>query len=183
MTRTGSSNDRALHVVATAALTLAAVGFFRGTSPTRSASVAAGAGGARTKVGDAVSYGEMRGKRRGPNADIYAGAFDRLGPSAAADASARSRRATRAFAGAPPTVPHAIAERAAPACLACHEHGARIGDAVAARMSHRIMDNCLQCHAPAVDRPSAPELAGNEFRGLTARDLRGPLAVPPREER
>jgi cytochrome c-type protein NapB len=94
--------------------------------------------------------------------------------------AALERRATgRAYDGAPPTVPHPVDQHAAPACLACHEHGARIGALVAPVMSHARRDNCLQCHVVARDprpvevTPPAPE---TEFIGMRSR--RGERAWP-----
>lgn len=49
---------------------------------------------------------------------------------------------TRAYPGAPPTVPHALWMRQN--CLSCH--GAERAQSI--RTSHPYRQNCLQCHAP-----------------------------------
>jgi cytochrome c-type protein NapB len=56
------------------------------------------------------------------------------------------RAARRAFDGAPPIIPHPIMQHGTDACLVCHEHGARIGNLVATKMSHPLLGNCTQCH-------------------------------------
>jgi cytochrome c-type protein NapB len=131
----------------------------------------------------ARSYADMRAARFGPNARMYDGAFDRLaaaGPglhdpveqSEVDRQAARAERARRrAYDGAPPTIPHAIDQQAAPDCLACHEAGAKIGGRVAPRMSHARHDSCVQCHVVAGDpRPvaSTPPAPENAFVGLAS---------------
>lgn len=120
----------------------------------------------------ARSYAELRLGRRGPNGAIYSDAFERLRqagpglldpiePQTEADrqAALAARADRRAYAGAPPVVPHAIDQRSPGACLSCHETGATIGGKVAPAMSHERFPVCVQCHAaaktsvPAVDVP------------------------------
>jgi cytochrome c-type protein NapB len=68
-----------------------------------------------------------------------------LDPAAYTEAlSARS--AGRAYDGAPPTIPHAVDQHGAPACLACHERGMQVEGKVAKVMSHPVYSSCLQCH-------------------------------------
>jgi cytochrome c-type protein NapB len=62
--------------------------------------------------------------------------------------SLATRAARRAFNGAPPVIPHAVEQTDDAACYACHGQGARVGQRVANRMSHGLLVNCLQCHAP-----------------------------------
>ncbi|MBC7173216.1 MAG: nitrate reductase cytochrome c-type subunit, partial [Polyangiaceae bacterium] len=64
------------------------------------------------------------------------------------EASLSARLARRAYDGAPPVIPHAVDERGAPACLACHERGMRVDARIAPAMSHEPYTSCLQCHAP-----------------------------------
>jgi cytochrome c-type protein NapB len=132
----------------------------------------------------AVSYRELADPlRRGPNAEMYAGALDGLrarvpadvDPTSATDEERRQaleeRRARRAYDGAPPTIPHAVAERELD-CVACHAQGAVIGRAVAPMRSHGVLPSCTQCHVPSSDprpAPTPPALADNEFVGLEGR--------------
>lgn len=70
----------------------------------------------------------------------------------AAIVAARAER--RAYDGAPPTVPHPVDQRGAPACLSCHENGMRVRDRIAPVMSHTAYASCLQCHAPTRALPT-----------------------------
>jgi len=70
-------------------------------------------------------------------------------------------RGVRAYAGAPPTVPHATSMREN--CTSCHGTLGLTG----LRSSHPWRVNCLQCHAPSAaldqirfDDPSPPPWAG-----------------------
>lgn len=144
-------------------------------------------------------YSEMGDARRGPNAHMYDGAFALLArgfPGLAEPvvqtAEDRSRilenRATRrAYDGAPPTIPHAVDQRGAPSCLACHEQGARIAGKVAPPMSHERHDSCTQCHVPSADSrgfgasspPPASVFAGLEAAGEGYRAWPGaPPTIP-----
>lgn len=96
----------------------------------------------------------------------------------------QQRAARRAYDGAPPVVPHPIAQDSSAACLACHGPGLVIKDKVASKMSHKLYTSCTQCHVPAVG-PQIPTgeialrepLAGNQFVGLNA-PLKGSRAWP-----
>ncbi len=131
----------------------------------------------------APSYAELREGRRGKNAEMYVQAFEslrRAGPDIMdpVEQSAEDRQralaeraARRAYAGAPPVVPHAVQERAPGACLTCHGEGARIGEQRAPAMSHELYAACVQCHAverreppPALQEPSVA--VGSEFQGM-----------------
>lgn len=78
------------------------------------------------------------------------------------------RTRTRAYEGAPPVIPHPVEQQSAASCLACHGKGVRLGDRVAAKISHPHYSSCTQCHvefhsgAPFDSEP----IAENEFRGL-----------------
>jgi cytochrome c-type protein NapB len=132
--------------------------------------------------GVAPSYRDLRNSRRGPNATMYRGAVTELGESLPdvldpvetsdeARAAARDkRRSNRAYEGAPPTVPHAVMQRAHD-CVACHADGAVIAGKTAPKMSHEPFPSCTQCHVPQADpRPieTPAALAENEFVGLDA---------------
>jgi cytochrome c-type protein NapB len=114
-----------------------------------------------------VGYAQMPTVRRGPNANwptkiqptttnptaFYSAASPTPEERAAALAT---RGEHRAFSGAPPVVPHAIDERNAQACLACHGSGLKVGSVVAPKMSHHLLTNCTQCHVESVqDFPGA----------------------------
>jgi nitrate reductase (cytochrome), electron transfer subunit len=131
--------------------------------------------------GVAPSYRSLRGSRRGPNGNMYRGAVSELGESLpdvldpvetseAARAQAREkRRSSRAYEGAPPTIPHAVMQRAHD-CVACHAEGAVIAGKTAPKMSHEAFPSCTQCHVPQADpRPieTPPPFVENEFVGLT----------------
>lgn len=89
--------------------------------------------------------------------------------SAAARQAVRARRAERrAFEGAPPVIPHPIASRDYPSCLACHRDGMRVFGRTAPPVSHPEYTSCVQCHAPTQGpmEGRVPELAqGNVFQG------------------
>lgn len=76
-------------------------------------------------------------------------------PSAVPDkfasrAHAMEQRATlRAYEGAPPVIPHAIAGINIQSCRACHAEGLNAGDKVARMASHAYLINCTQCHVEA----------------------------------
>jgi nitrate reductase (cytochrome), electron transfer subunit len=85
----------------------------------------------------------------------------------------RERASRRAFDGAPPVVPHPVAQDSAAACLACHGPGLVIKDKVASKMSHALYTSCTQCHVPAVgpripmpDMTLLEPLTENQFVGL-----------------
>ena len=73
-------------------------------------------------------------------------------------ASLRIRRESRrAYAGAPPTIPHPIDQQQSVSCLACHGQPTRIGPLAVPQISHPRYTNCIQCHAPM--RGPGPDLA------------------------
>lgn len=166
----------------------------------RGAQPAHGTGDARV----APTYGELLVAQNGADVEVHALSFaamhaDRPGPldevvrDPVALASARDARASRrAFAGAPPVIPHPVAQRDYPSCLACHADGLRIDTRIAPAMSHRLIENCMQCHttqqaaappplrAASAEQPSSATIAGNSFEG--AREgvgERAYLGAPP----
>lgn len=91
-------------------------------------------------------------------------------------AALSARAARRAFDGAPPTVPHPIAQDSSVACIACHGQGLQVKDRFASKMSHPTYGgSCTQCHVStrgsftAADAAlfSAP-LTENSFQGREA---------------
>lgn len=143
----------------------------------------------------ATSYSEQRRLQDGPNADwenhlrkLIQTPVDMATLTNVSEAdrvlalSERSRR--RAFNGAPPVVPHPVAQDSAASCLACHGPGLVIKNKVASKMSHAVYTSCTQCHVPAGGpRILQPEselltpIAENQFVGLAA-SLKGSRAWP-----
>lgn len=92
---------------------------------------------------------------------------------------ALARRANnRAYAGAPPTIPHAISSLQASDCLGCHEFGIAFTSQMrASAISHAAFTSCTQCHASShVEMPVDATLVadararygGGSFHGLAA---------------
>lgn len=78
------------------------------------------------------------------------------------------RAVRRAFAGAPPVVPHPIDQMSSSSCLSCHGEGLFIGKGVRApKMSHASLQNCTQCHVESrlLDLEAAT-VAKNEFEQM-----------------
>lgn len=161
-------SHRSWHILGFVALALAGAGFFFGIAEER--------GDVRARAHDEIhasapapGYRDLREMRRGPNAELYAGAFERLGeglPGVLAEvppqtdeqrgAVMASRARQRAFDGAPPTIPHAVHGQSTFECLACHEKGAIVAGKRAPAMSHERHDSCTQCHAPSAGGPPSP---------------------------
>ncbi|MCF7763898.1 MAG: nitrate reductase cytochrome c-type subunit [Verrucomicrobia bacterium] len=94
------------------------------------------------------------------------------------------RAARRAFDGAPPVVPHPIAQDSSAACLACHGPGLAVKDRIASRISHARYSSCTQCHVPSggtglpASEPALLEpVAANQFAGVTP-PMKGTRAWP-----
>jgi nitrate reductase (cytochrome), electron transfer subunit len=68
-------------------------------------------------------------------------------PESNKTAALDARSELRAYHGAPPVIPHPIAQDTAPACMACHEKGIRFGALRAAPIPHQVYTSCTQCHA------------------------------------
>lgn len=152
-------DKRSFYLVSAAAVTVVVAGWITGTRPpTREHRLSGVESG--TEAQPARSYFELREGRRGPGEGMYDGAFEwlrGLGPSLTAPvhqteeerlAALEARRQRRAFAGAPPVIPHPVQEREPGACLSCHRTGALVGDLRAPMMSHDEYTVCVQCHAP-----------------------------------
>lgn len=108
----------------------------------------------------AVPYAKQDWLRDGPNAhwqsriaNLAQPASDLAALTNATDAeraqALAARAARRAFDGAPPVVPHPIAQDSSAACLACHGPGLAVKDKVASKISHASYSSCTQCHVPA----------------------------------
>lgn len=87
------------------------------------------------------------------------------------------RESRRAFAGAPPVVPHPVNQQNSASCLACHGKTTRVAGLSVPQISHPAYTNCLQCHAAGTgptstwERPSeefATPLLDNSFSGVNA---------------
>ena len=160
--------SRSWHVVGLLALGASAAGFFTGiakegrTVPPRPPDDPAA-------ITPTPGYPDLRAARRGPNASLYVNAFERLAekvprvtdnvPPQTAEERARvleARAALRAYDGAPPVIPHAVAGSSVTECLACHEKGAIVAGRRAPAMSHERFESCTQCHAAASGPPSPP---------------------------
>lgn len=165
------------------ALTLGLVGFVTGLSQPKLARVQASSSGTPTGplvVPTAPRYAELPATNLGPNAEwrndldkLPRASHDLFAALPAPDLSAKraglaARAERRAYAGAPPVIPHQVAARSAESCLVCHEQGQRVGDRVASPMPHELYVNCLQCHAP----PPPPALGAKE-PGLAPSAFRG----------
>lgn len=177
------SQEKGIKVALAGILALAVAGLVSGTRPpvrerptTQEESVA-------EVEGRALAYSELREGRRGPNATMYDSAFAWLrsrGPSLTDPVeqteeervkSLEARRERRAYAGAPPVVPHPIEEREALACLSCHKTGSLVGGLRAPMMSHEEFSMCVQCHAPMREEAPSVQARGsvggqNTFAGV-----------------
>ena len=65
--------------------------------------------------------------------------------------SMEQRAPLPAYEGAPPVIPHAIADLNVQTCRACHAQGLTAGGKVARMVSHTYLTNCTQCHVEAAD--------------------------------
>ena len=100
--------------------------------------------------------------------------------------SLRERQSSRAFDGAPPTIPHPVRQGSASECMACHADGMRLGDLVANPIPHAAFASCTQCHvvqaAPFTITAASPAAsASSDFKGARS-PLRGERAyatAPP----
>lgn len=125
-------------------------------------------------VGESVrgDGGLARTSRESPSAAVpaeiarEAGVFrlSRIASSIAAEPDAPAEGRTlamvyqrRAYAGAPPVIPHDVRadmDGQAPGCLACHERGGFVAElkAFAPVTPHPELVSCRQCHVPIAER-------------------------------
>jgi nitrate reductase (cytochrome), electron transfer subunit len=142
---------------------LALIGLLAGTRETGYAPVLPSAA-ARIQQADqgvaqpARSYTELmtHGWGAGPShADTVQRALRVAAPTRvlASDADARAaalakRAEQRAYAGAPPTIPHPIAQSNGRECRTCHNDGGMFGATLVPARSHPQLEQCTQCHVP-----------------------------------
>lgn len=99
-------------------------------------------------------------------------ALARTDTEADREASLAARAERRAFAGAPPAVPHPVDEQRVDNCLECHGDGLWVEGRLAPPISHAHLTQCTQCHASIDARwPDQPPVPDNAFV---------PLRDPPR---
>jgi cytochrome c-type protein NapB len=205
--RSGEDRARLLTIIASVIGAAALIGFITGTrdrtyepvySPVQNRPAKS-----ETDIPDARSHTELASRAWGAN-EVRSGwklasarssvkgltdpasleAARSQGPSTAAALSARQNR--RAFDGAPPVIPHAVAQGDASECLACHANGFQLGSAVARPIPHARLDSCTQCHvvadAPfARTPPSDAAIAVNTFAAarVVAEGGRSYAGAPP----
>jgi cytochrome c-type protein NapB len=132
----------------------------------------------------AMPYAELPGRKYGPNrawtnslSKLPPEKIDLLAPvvndAAAKQATLAKRANARAYAGAPPVIPHPVRQQSVASCLACHGEGRTIGSIIAPRVSHKVIANCTQCHVesdnkslPALDEAFTEPAAANGFAGI-----------------
>ncbi len=181
----GRSGGRTVGVVLVVACTVAVAGYLTGTARAPRLGGYFGASGDTHASAIAPSQREMATARYAQRIGALHAGVEAMGipprdlvadvvvTPAERAASLAARAARRAYDGAPPIVPHAVDERGAPACLACHERGMRVDDRIAPAMSHAPYASCLQCHGGPGERPRGSSLApsvatANGFVGLEA---------------
>lgn len=191
MRAASQARNRVDALLVAVALAVGVAGFATGARPSPRAEPQR-ADAPRASAPRAASYLDVREQRRGDNAGIYGSAafsYVLSGPVPSGDAGTRdealaARRARRAYEGAPPVVPHAVVQEAAPDCLGCHGEGAVFQGRVAPKISHERYASCVQCHVvskdPLVGRP-AVSIAENVFVGASgpARAPRAQPSAPP----
>jgi cytochrome c-type protein NapB len=153
------SQRRGANLLIVAAVATAVVGFFTGMHGTPEPV------GYRSAGTDPVSSAKPAPKQRDMESMRYAdrraaqslalvalgrperGVNDPVALDASAYAADVAKRALgRAYDGAPPTIPHAVDQSGAPACLACHAEGLTVEGKLARPISHEPYPHCLQCH-------------------------------------
>ncbi|MBA2661018.1 MAG: hypothetical protein H0U74_01890 [Bradymonadaceae bacterium] len=188
------SSGRGLHIFLAVVVGLAIIGFFAGTrgdgfkalskkgytDSARSEHEVMEARAYRELMADPFSKSSQRdealAKLQSASPDLFA-VYERTQAEHEAALAARSER--RAYAGAPPTIPHPVRQTGAVECMACHSEGLVIDGKRAPAMSHRFMTNCTQCHVvsegPMGFSERAPEdlLLDNAFVGRDSFRLAG----------
>lgn len=124
------------------------------------------------------AYLAMNSRTRGPNAGYHTDLATLnsqiplitdpvINTEADKAASLALRASRRAYAGAPPTIPHPINANATTNCLACHGNGIKVDGRIAPKLSHPPFTNCTQCHAQSGTPGLGPEFpVENTFAGL-----------------
>lgn len=162
------------------ALGITLVGFLRGINePMPLEKARAETGAYPTEVPDAVTYTELPNANlkvnRGWKSELSKLQFLKPGPfdpvirtEEMKQIALADRSRNRAYDSAPPVIPHAINQPQVSNCLACHEHGIKVGDLIATKVSHPHYSNCTQCHVE--ESRSEPGLvkhflSENDFEG------------------
>ncbi len=199
-----ASVGRSLNIGLAVVVGVSLVGFVIGIRPAAGPEIAPGVAAASVRDGKrepavpSQPYLKLRQRLYGANSEVTSNLAtlraglprltDKVEQTEADRAQALAQRTKRrAFAGAPPTVPHPIDEKGVTVCLDCHRHGLVLEGRIAPAMSHALLVSCTQCHAPVpeVDKPTAPAfVVDNAFigggpAGKGARAWQGaPPAVP-----
>ncbi len=181
-----SLQARALGMIATAAIAVALIGFLTGTRaedyeaespPTaRERNLPPNVPPARTHAelerqpwGDDVAGAGWRAAREVAAREALDAAGDSNGDLAVA---VSDRAGRRAFAGAPPVIPHPVRASGAAECLACHADGFALAGRRANGIPHSRFASCTQCHvteASFTELPPNPAARDeNVFVGLVS---------------
>ena len=177
-----TARGRVLALIATASIAVALIGFLTGTNPEEYEPVTAPAPAPRAPAGDvppARSHAELERTPWGEGAEASGWLASRQVAAEAAagdeaegdlEAAAADRAKRRAFAGAPPVIPHPVRAGGAAECVACHADGFALGGRRASIIPHARFASCTQCHAAAAPFTVLPANAaasvGNRFAGL-----------------
>ncbi len=157
------ANQRAWHLAAAGIVAIAFVGFFTGLKQAPVVAPVRDTKDLKLAAAPTPSYGDLRSRDRGALGDLhpsqverFVDALDRTPPTgppseASFSEAITTREKTRAYWGAPPSIPHQVNDARAPDCLVCHEKGAKIAGKIAPRMSHPRYDSCFQCHTLSQD--------------------------------
>lgn len=179
MAETGISR-RGWQLAAAAIVAVAFVGFFTGLKQPPVVAPVRDTRDLAPEADPTRSYKDLRSQDRGALGDLhpaqverFVDGLDRTPPKGPPDEASfanaiAAREETRAYWGAPPSIPHQVNDTRAPDCLTCHDKGANIAGKIAPQMSHPRYDSCLQCHVLSQD-PRAGGDAGiapeNTFDG------------------
>ncbi len=185
MSAQGRADNRVLHVFAAGAVATALIATltsFRSPPLPRAREVVRRPAGVEEGVAPTYLQEQLRhhaNRLRHPTnfaqmASVRPALTDAVPHDEASWRAAIARRAERrAYDGAPPTIPHPIAQMAFPNCLTCHATGLRVGTRTAPAMCHDEHANCAQCHVVAERPMRAAAMVGgppleNSFAGLEA---------------
>lgn len=184
---TKQSDSRAVAFFVVIVLALSAVGFASGTRMStedlKNAALSHPKQAAEANATPAKSYRELRASARGQSGWNESASLaqrnmpslhDGVDLSETSKSAALSKRAkNRAYHGAPPTIPHAVAQNSVAECMACHGEGLRLGVARATTLPHDNFVSCTQCHVAetipdlhATNLPPDPRAVDNTFTGL-----------------
>ena len=169
------TNPQLRSIVAMAIIGVCITGYFIGLSaPMKPPSAPAGKS-KRSGVEEgssrlpAMSYAEIARQLRNKRSVVSELSQLRSGANVHSNLLSSVERAqTRAFPGAPPTIPHAIDQLNSASCLVCHGKGVRAKTLRIPMMSHRFLANCTQCHVEQRPNRSNTLLIGNGFRRRTS---------------